>query len=201
MKKSLPRLSAAFTIVQLLVVLALVAVLIAFLLPLIQRTREKANLALCKDHLRQIGVGLIEYARLNASALPVSSTVENPHADLLQCLSVSGCVGDPRNYYCPAQQQSSFRFSDQNFRQGIISYFYYSALASGGNPALSKFLRTDLGWPRTLDTSMDKKSWVMSDAWYSGVQTAHSGYRKGLNYLMLDGSVDFVSDSPRQAFH
>jgi prepilin-type processing-associated H-X9-DG protein len=41
----------------------------------------------------------------------------------------------------------------------------------------------------------------MSDVWVSVVPTAHAGYRKGVNYLMLDGSVDFVSQSPRQAFH
>ena len=49
--------------------------------------------------------------------------------------------------------------------------------------------------------SMDPKTWVMSDVWYSGEETAHSGYRKGLNYLMLDGSVDFIEQSPRLAFH
>jgi prepilin-type processing-associated H-X9-DG protein len=48
---------------------------------------------------------------------------------------------------------------------------------------------------------MDPRSWVMSDMWVSGISTAHVGFKKGLNYLMLDGSVGFLTDSPRRGFH
>jgi prepilin-type processing-associated H-X9-DG protein len=47
---------------------------------------------------------------------------------------------------------------------------------------------------------MDPKTWIMSDIWNSAVPTAHPGFRKGVNYLMLDGSVDFLSQSPRHSF-
>ena len=48
---------------------------------------------------------------------------------------------------------------------------------------------------------MEPDKWVMSDAWVSVEPTRHAGYRKGVNYLRLDGSVDFAGESPRQAFH
>jgi len=189
------------SLIQLLVIAAIVAILIAVLIPTIQKARAQQNLALCKDRLRQIGVGLIEYARVNNGHFPVADAVSGPQRQLLDDLAASHCLGDPRIYYCPAQQQPEFTFSDANFRSGNIGYYYYSAIGPGDNSHLSKFLRGGLSWPRKLDTSMDAKSWVMSDIWVSGEPTAHTGYRKGVNYLMLDGSVDFVSGSPRGAFH
>ena len=64
---------------------------------------------------------------------------------------------------------------------GITGYYYYSALAASTDATLSKFLRSGVTWPRQLSTSMDPKTWVMSDVWISGVPTAHAGYRKGVN--------------------
>ena len=192
---------SGMTLSHLLVLLAIVVAALGFLAPVIQRARERSNLALCRENLRRIGAGLTQYACANQGALPVSPTVENPHVQLVECLANSGCVGDGKNYYCPSQPEPALSFSDGHFKSGTIGYYYYSALAASENPALSKFLRSPLTWPRKLNTSMDARSWVMSDIWVSGQPTVHPGYRKGLNYLMLDGSVDFVGQSPRQAFH
>jgi prepilin-type processing-associated H-X9-DG protein len=191
----------AFTFVHCLVVIAIVALAVALLVPTIERLREQANLALCKDNLRKIGSALILYAHTNGGDLPVSPTVENPHVELINCLTAGQFVGDPKNYYCPSQKASNLCFSDQNFRSGIIGYYYYSAFSVSADPALSKFLRGGVTWPRMLNTNMDPKTWVMSDIWVSSLPTSHSGYRKGVNYLMLDGSIGFVGESPRQQFH
>ena len=191
--------SGGFTLVQLLIVIAVIALIIAMLVPAVLRARVHGNLVLCADHLRQIGRGLDQYASLNHGFLPLAATVNGPQTELLHSLAASGCVGEPRNYYCPALLQP--RFSDDNFKAGVIGYYYYVAVSASSDPHLSKFLRGGISWPRTLDLSMDPKSWVMSDIWVSGVPTAHGGYRKGINYLMLDGSVAFVGESPRQAFH
>jgi len=183
------------------VIVALAGFAGALLIPSIQRARAQASMTLCSDHLRQIGIELIRYAQLNGGALPVSATIDGPHAELLNSLKASGCLGDPVNYYCPAQQDANFKFSDNNFKTGVIGYYYYSAINSSTKPALSKFLRHDVSWPRILTTKMAPNSWVMSDIWISAVPTTHAGYRKGVNFLMLDGSVAFLGESPRQAFH
>ena len=190
-----------FTLVHLLVLVALITLGIAYLVPVIQRSREQANLTRCKDNLRRIGVGLLQYARANDGALPVSQTVANPHKELVDSLMAGGDVKNPADFYCPSQRQPALQYSSANFKSGILGYYYYCALEASSDRALSKFLRSGLAWPRKLNTSMAPKSWVMSDIWISGQPTAHVGYRKGLNYLMLDGSVAFVSESPRQSFH
>jgi prepilin-type N-terminal cleavage/methylation domain-containing protein/prepilin-type processing-associated H-X9-DG protein len=51
----------AFSLVELLVVLAIIGLLIALLMPAIQAARESARMADCKNRLRQIGLAIVNY--------------------------------------------------------------------------------------------------------------------------------------------
>jgi len=53
--------SSGFTLVELLIVVAVIGVLTALTLPALQRARESARRATCRNNLRQLGVGLHQY--------------------------------------------------------------------------------------------------------------------------------------------
>src|SRR4051794_8647737 len=69
----LSRLRCAFTLIELMVVIGIVAVLLGFLLPALSAARHGAQLVKCSSNLRQITQALINYSSEWKGAFPPNS--------------------------------------------------------------------------------------------------------------------------------
>ena len=70
--------STAFTLIELLIVVAVIAVLAAMLLPTLQKAKSKAQQSVCSSNLRQIFLAFSTYALDSNDSIPIPAANGDP---------------------------------------------------------------------------------------------------------------------------
>jgi prepilin-type N-terminal cleavage/methylation domain-containing protein len=63
----------AFTLVELLIVIAIMGILVALLLPAVQSAREAARKSQCQNNPKQIGLAVLNYEQTTSGFPPEAS--------------------------------------------------------------------------------------------------------------------------------
>ena len=98
----------AFTLVELLVVISIIAILLAILIPALNKARQQAKKVVCSSNMRQMGVALQCYFQDNECHLPAghSCNINDPNQYWLKILSKY--LKQDLLFICPADTAKDF---------------------------------------------------------------------------------------------
>lgn len=128
----------AFSLFELLIVIAIIAVLAALFLPALSRANASAKLAVCKNNLKQVGLGLILF---------VEETGVYPHPKFSPSVPRPGwgAAREPLLPYC-ANVSKVFRCPSERTDYKLTSYAYnHSGTDFSGSMFPSNVERLNLG--------------------------------------------------------
>jgi prepilin-type N-terminal cleavage/methylation domain-containing protein len=213
--------ASAFTFIELMIVLGILAILISILFPTLSKAREKAREIKCASNLRQLSVAFLSFAADHDRRLPGSiadQTDTNPEQrDWL--------MGDPNDFTTAPQGGTIFKYvqTTQIYRcpmtsenppragaaigpgYGSNGRFDYAAIEAFSGTRIEKI--SNYSRLRQLDGTyedhptpliVEKDAIYINGAQINGAQfsnvTLSHIHHKGSQYIATDGSINWVNE-------
>ena len=164
----------AFTLVEMLVIIAVIGVLAALLLPTLGRAKESARATACLSNLRQVGIALQLYVQDHENRLPVMYdaliSTNGPSTNTTTIdIVLSNYLGSPNILRC--------RSDDKDLFEKTASSYAWNSLLNGQDADHLQVFGIQFD-PHNIPVLFDKESFHKA-----------RGPVRGVNYLYADGRI------------
>jgi len=187
-----------FTLLELLVVVAIILMLMAILLPILQAAKERSYRTTCQNNLKQIIIAALMYAdEWDGYLPPVDSVNGGPgtnaaglHADvdpfslynLLRRYTKSGGV-----FKCDMIDWAD-PYDPGHGNYGVLNYYYHRDAVVTYNPATGSYTPAK---KRDLVRFPSRSVLIMDWFWLLNDFPVH---QEGANYAFVDGHIQWYSN-------
>ncbi len=195
----------AFTLIEILIVVAILGILSAILLPVFNSARETARSATCSSNLKQLGLAINQYVQDSGGFYP----------HIIGLTPADGCTWSARifPYLKSAQVLKCPSFSRGEFREGCPpsekandGSIYYNTWRGSYDLAVALDARNSAGmvsqvrmrYPSQRILSFDGEGYerAFDVMWPADIQNrideGYARHRFGLNALFFDGHVKHI---------
>jgi prepilin-type N-terminal cleavage/methylation domain-containing protein/prepilin-type processing-associated H-X9-DG protein len=198
----------AFSLIELMVVIGIIAILIGFLMPALSTARRQAKSVQCQSNLRQVGQALVMYAgNWKGWIFPPALDSSMPREERWPTQVFKPPLWNPPIMKCPSDELPSPPpvFNPTGYENGDENGADHSYILNNHIAAREiKMGSRDLGGLSASDLIVagekrtDKDDYYMSTGNFPGhLEQYRHGLQRGSNYLYLDWHV--ATQMPKEA--
>ena len=184
---------SAFTLVELLVVIGIIAVLAALLMPVLSVARERGRMASCQNNLRQVGMALMMYTDRYNEYFPTvhGDDYEHPLPAAREWWEMLEPFGLKRGYMlCPSDPHKGKAGVESYTINGLYTFAKIRPLVK--DPT-SKIVVSERGDNEHALEHQGYHAWHKVEEWQDSIAQERHGDQS--NYLFLDGHVKAMAFS------